>query len=110
MASQTTTSTLSARIDDVLTFLKEEWADLPGAIADWNAWSEEERLDFVAEWTMCDESLVQLERWVAQDTLTANQRADYEALRQLMEQHRPALDRLLVDVAGQRHQATSDLR
>ena len=84
-------------IDEDLSYLADEWTSLPEIAAEWDEWEEHDRLDFVLEWPLREDRLLQLERWDAAGQLTATQRGRYAALREFIQRHRPTRDRLLAE-------------
>ncbi len=88
---------VGAWIDDYLSYLLTEWNDVPTVAAEWDEWADHEQLDFVVEWPIREDRLYQLQQWAEQDLLTPEQRSRYAELLKLVEQHRPALERLLAD-------------
>ena len=85
------------RADHYLDYLLGEWAAIPDLAAEWTAWDEDDRLDFVLEWPIREDRLLQLQAWDATDLLTAEQRRRYAALQRLIQRHRPTLERLLAE-------------
>jgi hypothetical protein len=97
MASQAQQTDLTARIDRSLAYLIGEWTDVPEVAAEWESWDELDRLDFVIEWPLREIRLDQLEAWDTEGHLTAAQREQFTKLRQLIQRHRPTLERLLAE-------------
>ncbi|MDP9363006.1 MAG: hypothetical protein M3Q10_02030 [Chloroflexota bacterium] len=88
---------IRARIDDDLAYLVSEWSSLPDVVAEWDDWTEHERLDFVLEWPLREERLRELRRRDAEGLLSPGQRARYGELLDLIRRHRTELERLLAD-------------
>jgi hypothetical protein len=88
---------LALQIDHVLAVLTRQWLAIPEVVATWATWDELDRLDFVLEWPLREIKLHQLEAWVAEGHLTAAQREQFTELRQLIQRHRPTLERLLAE-------------
>jgi len=84
-----------ARIDRYLDLLVAEWLDIPKLAAEWPTWERHARLDFVHEWPIQEDRLAQLRDCAGRGLLTPPQRARYETLLRLVEQHRPTLATLL---------------
>ena len=87
-------------IDDYLSYLVDVWAGLPGLADEWDRWDESSRLTFVVDWGVPSDRLHQLQQSAEQGLLSAAQRARYEQLLRLMEEHGPLLARLLADDCG----------
>lgn len=88
---------VGAWIDDYLQYLLREWSMLSWVFSEWNDWEEHERLNFVLEWPIREDRLLQLRRWEEQGLLTPEQQNDFNRLLGLMEIHRPELNRLLAE-------------
>ena len=88
---------LRERIESYLSYLTEEREALPEIAAEWDEWEDLDQLDFVLEWPIREGRLRQLQQWAAQGVLTPTQRMGYEALLQLVTEHRFLLERLLQD-------------
>jgi hypothetical protein len=61
----------------------------------WDRWEEYEQLDFVIEWPIREDRLLQLREWDDQSLLTGEQRTRYADMLALIDRHRPTLERLL---------------
>lgn len=97
MASVAHDTQLLQRIDHVLYYLAAEWSGIPHVAAEWDAWDEVERLDFVLEWPIQEEKLSSLQGWADQGLLNDEQRQRYDALLTLIALHRFTLEKLLED-------------
>ena len=97
MAHVTHDMTLCAWIDDYLSYLIRAWAAIPETAAEWDDWDEHSQLVFVINWGVPQDRLHQLKGWAADGLLTPAQCQRYQELLQLIEQHRPTLERLLAD-------------
>jgi hypothetical protein len=86
-----------ATIDRYLAYLVAEWKDVPKVAAEWADWDEHDRLDFVVEWPIREDRLLELRRWAARGLLSAEQHAGYRELEETVRRHRPDLERLLAD-------------
>ena len=84
-----------ARIDRELDHAIREWGRLPAVEADLAEWPEDAALDFVFEWSLEDERLHRLAVHAQRGELTARQLDRYERLLQLVERHRPIVERLI---------------
>jgi len=84
-------------IDDYLAYLFNVMDDLLEIDAEWDTWEDIQQLDFVFEWDIKRDRLSQLEHWAEQGLFTVDQRQRYRRLLELMDKHRPILDRLLAD-------------
>ncbi len=90
---------IEARIDHYLDYLSDEWADIPALASEWSQLSSFERLDFVLEWPIKEDYLLQLRDYAEREFLTPAQRTRYQELLKLVAQHRPTLEKLLADYA-----------
>jgi hypothetical protein len=97
MAQVVAEQAVEARIDNYLHYLLREWNRLPWVFSEWNDWEEHERLNFVLEWPIREDRLLQLRGWEEQGLLGSDQRRKFEQLLGLIEAHRPQLDRLLAE-------------
>lgn len=88
-------TTAHVDIDKLLDLLSEAWAEMPRIAAEIEGWDPSERVDFLEEWALEEDRLVDLERYAAEGALSDDQRARYDALCQQIAQHRPTLDALL---------------
>ncbi|MEA2524687.1 MAG: hypothetical protein QOF01_3744 [Thermomicrobiales bacterium] len=86
-----------AWIDDDLDYLLREWRAIPQVAQEWDEWDELDRLVFVVEWPLRVDRLMRLDYWAGLHALTPLQQARYGELLDLIELHRPTLDRLLSD-------------
>lgn len=97
MAQVVAETRLDEWIDRSLDYLLRNWAAIPEVAAEWDAWDEPDRLDFVIEWPLREDRWRQLERWAADGLLSAAQRGRYAALQELMRRHRATVDGLLAE-------------
>lgn len=81
-------------IDQLLDELEYQWGRLPTVAAEIDTWEWVDQAVFIEEWPLDEERLARLERYVAADQLSAEQRDRYEALVRLIAQNRPILRRL----------------
>lgn len=95
--AQVASRSIGPLIDDDLAYLAEEWTSIPGVVAEWDDWEEHDRLDFVIEWPIREDSLRHLRQWADQELLTSEQHAKLRELEDLVERYRPDLERLLAD-------------
>jgi len=84
-------------VDRSIDYLAREWEAVPGVAAAWDKWAEEDHLDFVLEWPLREDRLLQLRQFSDEGRLSARQRRRYIELEDLVQRHRPALARLLAD-------------
>ena len=94
VAAQTPTETWVAHS---LAYLAREWAAIPRISGEWEDWDEADRLDFVLEWPLREDRLLQLRRCSAEGRLTESQDQRFQELETLVQRHQSALARLLVD-------------
>ena len=97
MAQVVEKQNVGAWIDDYLQYLLREWSMLPWVFSEWNDWEEHERLNFVLEWPIRDDRLLQLRRWQERGLLEPEQERQFAQLLGLIELHRSHLDRLLAE-------------
>ena len=97
MASVTHPAVSAEWIDHSLEYLTNEWSTIPTIAAEWSSWDEADRLDFVLEWPLREDRLLQLRRWRDGGSLTESQRRKHVDLERLIVRHRAALDRLLAE-------------
>jgi hypothetical protein len=71
--------------------------DLIEIDAEWDTWDEIQQLDFLFEWDIKRDRLVQLENWARQGLLTSSQLQRFRSLLHVMDERRPILDRLLAE-------------
>jgi hypothetical protein len=95
MASVTQATPVSERIDHALERLRAEWSAIPEVAAEWDTWDEPERLDFVVEWPIQEDTLWRLQDWAAQGLLSDEQRRHYNDLLEQIARHRSTLEKLL---------------
>lgn len=95
--AQALTERSHSAIDRYLAYLIAEWNDVPQVVAEWAAWEEHDRLDFVVEWPIREDHLRQLRQWADHGLLTTAQYAGYRELEETVRRHRPDLERLLAD-------------
>jgi hypothetical protein len=97
MAQAVANQDVEARIDRYLQYLLREWNSLPWVFSEWTNWEEHERLNFVLEWPIREDRLLQLRDWEERGLLAPEQQRDFNQLLGLIEIHRPQLDRLLAE-------------
>ena len=97
MAQVTLPAATRARIDNYLDYLLGQWRRIPEIAAEWDQWEDYEQFDFVIEWPIREDRLLQLRGWDDEGLLTPEQRARFADLLALIDRHRPTLDRLLTD-------------
>ena len=97
MASVTRHTELATWIDQSLDYLTGDWKAIPEIAADWDNRDELERLDFVVEWPLREDRLLQLKQWHQEGLLTPPQRERFDELRWLIQHHRATLERVLAD-------------
>ena len=88
------TQTAQQRIDQVLEYSLAEWVGLPEVEAAIDEWDIIEQIDFIEEWTLAEERLLELSRYAATAAFTEEQRTRYRALKQIIAQNRPIIERL----------------
>jgi hypothetical protein len=88
---------VQARIDHYLECLTTEWASIPDVAREWPSLQRHERADFILEWPIQEDRLLQLRRYAEQGAMTPEQRARYEAVLELVALNRPTLETLLQD-------------
>jgi hypothetical protein len=88
---------LRERIEGFLTYALEEWASVPEYAAEFAGWDDVQQLDFVQEWAIRESALKVLRHYARRDVLTPEQSGRYEQLEQLVDLHRPAVQRLLAE-------------
>jgi hypothetical protein len=88
---------LTSRIDYSLEYLFREWTAIPEVASTWESWDELDRLDFVLEWQLREDRLHLLQRWNEEGRLSAQQQRRFDVLDQLIQLHRPTLERLLAE-------------
>ena len=97
MAQVVAKSDVEALIDDYLQYLIREWSLLPWVASEWNEWEEHERLNFVLEWPIREDRLLQLRRWQERGLMTSEQQKEFGQLNGLIERHQEMLDDLLTE-------------
>jgi hypothetical protein len=95
MAPVVPAAELKARIDRYLTYLFDQWCQLPEMAAEWDEWDDLSRLTFVLNWGVPADRLAQLRGWAAQGLLTPEQRERFDALEHLVAQNHETLAYLL---------------
>ncbi len=88
------TQTAQQRIDQVLEYSLAEWVGLSEVEATIDEWDIIEQIDFIEEWTLAEERLLELSRYAATVAFTEEQRARYRALKQIIARNRPIIARL----------------
>jgi hypothetical protein len=88
---------VSAWIDDYLDYLFDVMNDLPKIVAEWDSWDDLEQLDFVVEWDIKRDRLLQLKNWDSQGLFAAALQDRYGELLDLLERQQPILDKLLAE-------------
>ncbi len=86
---------VQARAERYLTYLEREWGALPSVASEWDTWDDLARLDFVVEWPIREDRLLELQRWAAEGRLTAAQQVRYAQLLRLVDEYRPVVARLV---------------
>jgi hypothetical protein len=97
MAQVVAPATTRRRIDLYLGYLLDQWRQIPSVAAEWDTWEDYEQLDFVIEWPIREDRLIQLRHWHEQGLLSIEQRSRYADLLGLIDRHRPTLERLLAE-------------
>jgi hypothetical protein len=97
MAHVAVPTNVSAWIDNYLDHLFDVMNDLPEIAAEWDSWDDLEQLDFVVEWGIKRDRLLQLKNWDLQGLFTTDQQDRYRTLLDLLERRQPILDKLLAD-------------
>jgi hypothetical protein len=72
----------------------DAWADVPRVEREIDAWDWEEQVVFIHEWAVQEDRLARLDRAACDGSMTAEQRARYDTLQQLVALHRPIITRL----------------
>lgn len=68
-------SPLGVRIDGYLTYLWDEWEEVPHLAQEWDEWDELSRLSFVVDWPIREDRLQQLQQWAGQTASPRNSAA-----------------------------------
>jgi hypothetical protein len=71
------------------------WEELPDVAGEFDSWDVGEAQTYIEEWRHFENERLELEQVAGKGMLTAEQEAQLQELRQLVEQHKPLLDRLL---------------
>lgn len=95
MAQVAPASSLDARADRYLSYLRREWRGVQELVEQWDSWDEHSRLVFELNWAVPEDRLAQLRSWYEADLLSADRRRHYEELMALVDRMRPVLDRML---------------
>ena len=82
------------RIDHLLSRSTAEWNELPEVEAEIDSWDQMDQIDFVEEWTLAEERLLQLARFANSETFTEDQQERYDQLLQVVARYRPIIVRL----------------
>lgn len=85
------------RIDRELARLESEWAGIPALAAEWPDWDEHSRFVFAIDWPICEDTLGRLLNRERRGVLSLAQQARFAALKALIAQQRPTLERLLAE-------------
>jgi hypothetical protein len=81
-------------IEKLLDRLIWEWGRLPEVEAEIDDWDQLDQIVFVEEWTLEEDCLLRLERYVTEGALTPEQLRRYDELKGLVTQNRPIIQRL----------------
>jgi hypothetical protein len=97
MASLAQQTDLAAWIDRSLDYLTASWAAIPAIASGWDERDELDRLDFVMEWQIREDRLIQVQQWNAEGLLSPPQQRRLAELERLIRRHRLTLERLLAE-------------
>lgn len=86
---------LKTTIDYLLDYLTPKWRDIPWVAQEWPNWDWTAKEVFTVEWGLKEQRLEELTDYAERGLLTPTQQKRYEALRRLVAENRPMLERLL---------------
>lgn len=89
-----TATARSLRIDELIDSLMERWEELPRVEREISGWDRVDQIDFVEEWPLTEELLIELRGYVASGALSPTQVRRYGALTKLVARNRPMIGRL----------------
>ena len=81
-------------IERLLDRLSYQWGRLPEVEAEIDQWDWADVVVFIEEWTLEEDRLRQLERYVAEGAVTSEQLQRYKLLKALVAKNRPIIERL----------------
>ena len=81
-------------IDILLCALLERWHDLPNVIQTIDEWDVVDQIIYVEEWPVVEQRLGILAEYAAENSMNPDQARQYNALLQVVEEHRPLVARL----------------
>ena len=88
------TQAVSQDIEKLLDLLAWQWERLPEVESEIDTWDLMERLNFIEEWPLEEDRLMQLKRYVDDGLLNLSQRNRFAAIEQTIARNRPIIRRL----------------
>jgi hypothetical protein len=89
--------TTTQRADTYLAYLATEWASVPQVADSWDAWDEDERLNFQLEWGIREDRLGVLEEMARTGALTSLQCERLADLQRLIAHNQQTIERLFAE-------------
>ncbi len=82
-------------VEHVLARAIESWEELPEMEREIDTWDHLDQIVYLEEWQIEEDRLLRLAEHAQSGAFTPGQRARYERLLKLVEDHRPIIERLL---------------
>jgi hypothetical protein len=82
-------------IDRYLDHLRAEWAAVREIAKTWSQLHQRERADFILDWPIVEDRLLELREYADAQLLTPSQQSRYDELLDLVAKNRPLLEVLL---------------